>query len=81
MSATPRDTKLATQMEAKILRPMAYNSRLTKPLLVITVTDGEPTDSPQDKIIDVIQECSRKMQGQGLGPHAVAFQFAQVGGT
>ena len=73
-----RDTKLATQLEAKILRPMAYNKQLTKPMLVITVTDGEPTDSPKDKIVDVIQECSRRLHSRGLGPHAVAFQFAQV---
>jgi hypothetical protein len=73
-----RVTQLATQLEAKILRPMAYNKQLTKPLLVITVTDGEPTDSPKDKIVDVIQECSRKLHSRGLGPHAVAFQFAQV---
>jgi len=59
---------------------MAYSRRLAKPLLVITVTDGEPTDSPQDKIVSVIKECKKKMEAKGLGSHAVAFQFAQVGG-
>lgn len=34
------DTKLATQLEAKILGPMAYARQLAKPLLVITITDA-----------------------------------------
>lgn len=63
---------MATQMEAKILRPMAYSKRLAKPLLIITVTDGEPSESPKDKIVGVIKECNKKV------PNAVAFQFAQV---
>lgn len=78
--AAGRDTKIGTQLEAKILRPMAYNRRLAKPLLVITVTDGEPSDTPVDKIVSVIKECSKKMVSAGYGPNAVAFQFAQVGG-
>jgi hypothetical protein len=57
---------------------MAYNKRLAKPLLVITVTDGEPSDKPADKIFSVIQECVNQMSRAGYGPHAVAFQFAQV---
>lgn len=73
------DTKIGAQMEAKILRPMAYNKRLAKPLLIITVTDGEPSDNPRDKIFTVIHECVQQMARAGYGPHAVAFQFAQVG--
>eukprot|EP00775_Hariotina_reticulata_P010679 gene10679-10838_t len=72
------DTKLATQMEAKILQPMAYSRRLSKPLLVITITDGEPSDKPMDKIMTTIQEARARLTPQ-YGPHAVAFQFAQVG--
>jgi hypothetical protein len=33
-----RDTKIGTQLEARILRPMAYCKRLAKPLLIITGT-------------------------------------------
>lgn len=73
------DTKIGTQLEAKILRPMAYSKRLAKPLLIITVTDGEPSDNPRDKIFTVIHECVQQMSRAGYGPHAVAFQFAQVG--
>jgi len=42
------DTKIGTQLEAKILQPMAYSRKLRKPLLVISVTDGEPTDNAAD---------------------------------
>jgi len=59
---------------------MAYSRRLAKPLLVVTVTDGEPSDKPADKIFSVIQGCVARMSQAGYGPHAVAFQFAQVGG-
>jgi len=72
------DTKIGTQLEAKILQPMAYSRKLRKPLLVISVTDGEPTDNPNDKIVSVIKECKKKMEAKGYGPHAVAFQFAQL---
>lgn len=72
------DTKIGAQLEAKILRPMAYSKRLAKPLLIITVTDGEPSDRPADKIFSVILECVQQMSRAGYGPHAIAFQFAQV---
>jgi len=71
------DTKIAAQMEAKILGPMAYSKRLQKPLLIITITDGEPSDKPKDRIVQVIQECRRQLTPL-YGPKAVAFQFAQV---
>ena len=73
------DTKIAAQMEAKILGPMAYSKRLQKPLLIITITDGEPSDKPKDRIVQVIQECRRQLTPL-YGPKAVAFQFAQVRG-
>lgn len=72
------DTKLGTQMEQKILIPMAYKRQLQKPLLIITITDGEPSENPKNKVVQVIQECRRRLAGQ-YGPKAVAFQFAQVG--
>jgi uncharacterized protein YegL len=59
---------------------MAYSRALAKPLLVITITDGEPSDKPQDKIVSVIQECRARLSPR-YGPNAVAFQFAQVRGV
>jgi hypothetical protein len=64
-------------MEQKILIPMAYKRQLQKPLLIITITDGEPSENPKNKVVQVIQECRRRLAGQ-YGPKAVAFQFAQV---
>eukprot|EP00878_Enallax_costatus_P001729 GHUV01001885.1.p1 GENE.GHUV01001885.1~~GHUV01001885.1.p1 ORF type:complete len:469 (+),score=162.03 GHUV01001885.1:143-1549(+) len=72
------DTKLATFMEEKILKPMAYEKQLNKPLLIITITDGEPSDKPKDKIIQTIIDAKNRLSGT-YGPGAVAFQFAQVG--
>jgi hypothetical protein len=46
---------------------------------VFAVTDGEPSDKPPDKIFSVIRECVEQCTRLGYGPHAVAFQFAQVG--
>jgi hypothetical protein len=78
-----RDTKLAAQLEARVLGPRVYHTatgRPAKPLLVVAVTDGEPTDSPRDRIVSVIKTCVKHVGRLGLGPHAVAFQFAQVSG-
>lgn len=66
-------------MENKILGPMAYRKALAKPLLIITITDGEPSDKPHDKIVSVIQDCRARLAPR-YGPSAVAFQFAQVRG-
>jgi len=38
---------------------------------------GEPSDKPMDKIVTTIQEARARLTPQ-YGPHAVAFQFAQV---
>jgi hypothetical protein len=57
---------------------MAYNKPLNKPLLIITITDGEPSDKPQDKIAQTILDARTLLAGR-YGPRAVAFQFAQVG--
>lgn len=41
-------------------------------------TDGEPTDTPRDAIVQVIKEARARLAPQ-YGPKAVAFEFAQVG--
>jgi hypothetical protein len=57
---------------------MVYNNPcMSKPLLVITITDGAPTEHPRDKIASIIKDCRQQMAAR-YGPNAVAFQFAQV---
>lgn len=44
-------TPLAASMERKVLGPCVFGSggQLAKPVLVITITDGEPTGEPHSK--------------------------------
>ncbi|GAQ87873.1 hypothetical protein KFL_003840050 [Klebsormidium nitens] len=75
-------TPLAGSMQSHVLEPVVFNlarsGQLAKPVLVITITDGEPSDSPRDAILQVIANARRQLAPQ-YGPKAVAFQFAQVG--
>ena len=78
-------TPLGTQMHARILKPMVEtaiaNRTLQKPVLVITITDGEPTSEPESKIIKVIKTMKAFASKSHYGPGAVAFEFAQVGSS
>jgi len=47
-----------------------------KPVNIITITDGEPTDDPEAIIIDV----ARKLDKLEAPPHQVGIQLFQVGG-
>ncbi|RAL16095.1 putative transcription factor RfeF [Aspergillus homomorphus CBS 101889] len=76
-------TPLGTSLRNKILDPMvvapARAGRLQKPILIITITDGQPAGEPLDSVSNAIgyavSEVSRTQYGQG----AVSFQFSQVG--
>ena len=76
-------TPLGTSLRSKVLEPMvvgpARAGRLEKPVLVITITDGQPAGEPHSTVGDAIRyavdETSRTRYGRG----AVSFQFSQVG--
>ncbi|KAJ5105311.1 hypothetical protein NUU61_002658 [Penicillium alfredii] len=76
-------TPLGTSLRNKVLDPMvlgpARANRLDKPVLVITITDGQPAGEPHgavgDSIRFAVEEVSRTRYGRG----AVSFQFTQVG--
>lgn len=78
-------TPLGTNLRSKVVEPMviqpARANRLEKPVLVITITDGQPAGEPHGTIRDVILEAveatSRPRTQYGIG--SVSFQFAQVG--
>ena len=58
----------------------ARNRQLQKPVLVVTITDGQPAGEMKTVVEDVLQYASNelsRMPQYGLG--AAAFQFAQVG--
>ena len=75
-------TPLGTQMHERILKPMVEaaitNRTMQKPILVITITDGEPTSEPESKIVKVIKNIKAFSSKSLYGPGAVAFEFAQV---
>jgi len=74
-------TPLAGSLQSKVLNPIVYqlanSGQLQKPVLIMTITDGEPTDNPKDMVVQVIKESRHRTSA--YGPKAVAFEFAQVG--
>lgn len=76
-------TPLGTMLDRKILRPFvlgpAGSRSLRKPVLVITITDGEPTGEPSDAVKSAIKNAKKTLTATPYGAGAVAFQFAQVG--
>ncbi|KAK9804277.1 hypothetical protein WJX72_004387 [[Myrmecia] bisecta] len=76
-------TPMATSLDAKIIQPFVAEGvkrrNLQKPVLVITVTDGEPTSEPETKIFQVIKAAKKMVSKSAYGAGAVAFEFAQVG--
>lgn len=76
-------TPMGTSLRNKVLEPMvvgpARAGRLEKPVLVITITDGQPAGEPHGAVADAIRfavdELSRTRYGRG----AISFQFTQVG--
>lgn len=75
-------TPIGTNLQNKVLGPLVLNEirrgSLEKPVLVIIITDGEPSE-PKDTLSNVIyralQECKRSRYGE----RAIGYQIAQVG--
>ena len=77
-------TPMGRELQNKVLNPLvlgaARSGQLRKPVLVIIITDGQPTGESQRDISNIILSASRELQGnQRYGKGALAFQFAQVG--
>ncbi|KAF2767663.1 hypothetical protein EJ03DRAFT_144325 [Teratosphaeria nubilosa] len=81
---TPLGTELRKQVIEPMLIPKLRSGQLQKPLLIITITDGQPTDGHQ-VLVETVQmavNTARQAGPPGRPPYgdgAVAFQFAQVG--
>lgn len=75
-------TPLGSNLDRKVLQPMVLNQArsgsMQKPVLVICITDGEPTGEPKDATRQVVMNAKNQLQSSPYGPGAVAFQFAQV---
>jgi hypothetical protein len=75
---------MGTSLKQKVLDPLvigpARAGQLNKPVLVITITDGQPAGEAQDVIFNVIRQTVNELSAlPQYGQGAIAFQFAQVG--
>ncbi|KAI9768205.1 MAG: hypothetical protein M1840_005035 [Geoglossum simile] len=75
-------TPLGTKLREKILDPLvltpAKQRQLKKPVLVITITDGQPAGEKEGTIFEAIKGASDDLARYNYG-RAVFYQFAQVG--
>ncbi len=77
-------TPLGEKLDTKIIQPLvldqAYRGTMAKPVLVLIITDGVPTDTlPQYSIANVIVQAKNALRNTRYGPGALAIQIAQVG--
>jgi hypothetical protein len=76
-------TPMGTQLRNKVLEPLvvqkARSNQLRKPVLVITITDGQPAGEASTAVFDAIRYASNELSRSPYGKGAVSFQFAQVG--
>lgn len=77
-------TPMGRELQNKILGPLvlqnARNGSLRKPILVITITDGQPTGESSADLAKIIKNASDELsRNPRYGKGALAFQFAQVG--
>ena len=76
-------TPLGTQLNEKVLQPLilqkARTNTLSKPVLVITITDGEPAGETEGTLQSVIRAASTELSRTQYGPGSLSLQIAQVG--
>jgi hypothetical protein len=87
-------TPMGKELNKKILQPLvlgpARSGQLRKPVLIVTITDGQPAgDNPDngevvggradELIFQVIHDVYAQLSHSRYGKGAVSFQFAQVG--
>ncbi|KAK4058351.1 hypothetical protein OIO90_000509 [Microbotryomycetes sp. JL221] len=76
-------TPLGTNLSRKVLEPLllrpAQQSSLKKPVLVIMVTDGEPTGEDRQTLVNVIRHAKDQLSNTRYGPDALSIELAQVG--
>lgn len=78
--ATPTGTRLWNILNPYIARldpkkAGKENIEDVKPINIIVITDGRPTDDPES----VVLQCARTLDNFGAPPHQVGIQFFQVG--
>jgi len=76
-------TPMGTQLKAKVIEPFVVqkvrSNQLRKPVLIITITDGQPAGEPNGSVFEAVKYASNELSRTPYGKGAVSFQFAQVG--
>ncbi|DBA79815.1 hypothetical protein WJX77_002304 [Trebouxia sp. C0004] len=76
-------TPLGSRLDERVIKPFltagVQHRNLEKPILVITITDGEPVGEPNYTVSHVIKNAKALVANSTYGPGAIAFEFAQVG--
>ncbi|KFA52185.1 hypothetical protein S40293_00520 [Stachybotrys chartarum IBT 40293] len=79
-----KGTPIGTRLRDKILEPLIYNKldhgeRLTRPYLIMVITDGDPTRELPDTLKKNIVECMTRLNAAYYEPEAVRFGVSRVG--
>lgn len=74
---TPMGEQLENKILNKIVLPLLIKGELNRPVLTITLTDGEPTN--KQAVIDTIVKCRDAGLRSKYGEHAMSFSFCQIG--
>lgn len=76
-------TNLGKEMWGKVLDPLivkpAQKGVLQKPVLVISITDGEPYPEPASKIRDVIKDTKTALKKTRYGEDALSLRKSRLG--
>lgn len=76
-------TPLGTGLRNKVLDPIVLDparaNQLKKPVIIITITDGQPAGEPLGTVAQVIRSAVDTVSRTPYGRGAVSFQFSQVG--
>jgi hypothetical protein len=74
-------TPLGEQLDAKIIRkiviPVIQSQEIQRPVLILNITDGTPSNS--NSVKQTILNCRNFCAQTKYGENAVAFSFAQIG--
>ncbi|MCJ1262509.1 hypothetical protein MMC22_002379 [Lobaria immixta] len=77
---TPLGERLRTNVLEPLVLRKAHERQLQKPVLVITITDGQPTDElPQNTLQNVIVSAAEQLKRTTYGQGALSLQIAQAG--
>ena len=76
---TPMGTELRKKVIDGIFLRSLRSGQMRKPLLIISITDGQPAGEPTTAVFDTVRYAVSEAGRSQYGPGAVAFQFAQVG--